>query len=75
LLQCKLTQLLYPLQVYGESEVKAQIKLRVTTGAQMPVVIIRSYQVCVCRVFQQRCTAFAWIGSAGVLLVNVLAGC
>lgn len=31
-------------KVYGEAEVKAQIKLLMTTGNKMPVVVIRSYQ-------------------------------
>ncbi len=33
-------------QVAGELEVKAQIKLRINTATQQPVVIIRSFQVC-----------------------------
>ncbi len=32
-------------QVAGELEVKAQIKLRINTATQQPVVIIRSFQV------------------------------
>lgn len=31
--------------MYGESEVKAQIKLLMTTGNKMPVVVVRSFQV------------------------------
>ena len=34
------------LQVAGELEVKAQIKLRINTATGQPVVIIRSFQVC-----------------------------
>jgi len=33
------------MQVAGELEVKAQIKLRINTATQQPVVIIRSFQV------------------------------
>ncbi len=32
-------------QVLGETEVKAQIKLRIMTAAGSPVVIVRSFQV------------------------------
>jgi hypothetical protein len=32
-------------QVAGESEVKAQIKLRLRTSTQMPFVVVRSFQV------------------------------
>ena len=40
------------LQVAGETEVKAQIKLRFSTATKQPVVIIRTFQVvpcCSCR--------------------------
>ena len=33
------------LQIAGDSEVKAQIKLRINTATSQPVVIIRSFQV------------------------------
>ena len=36
------------MQVAGELEVKAQIKLRINTATQQPVVIIRSFQVLLC---------------------------
>ena len=36
----------YVLQIAGDSEVKAQIKLRINTATSQPVVIIRSFQVC-----------------------------
>lgn len=35
----------YVLQIAGDSEVKAQIKLRINTATSQPVVIIRSFQV------------------------------
>ena len=36
-------------QVLGETEVKAQIKLRIVTAAGSPVVIVRSFQVLLIR--------------------------
>ena len=33
------------MQIAGDSEVKAQIKLRINTATSQPVVIIRSFQV------------------------------
>ena len=38
----------FTLQVAGETEVKAQIKLRIRTAAGVPVVIIRSFLVSPC---------------------------
>lgn len=35
----------HPPQIAGESEVKAQVKLRFKTSTGMPVVVARSYQV------------------------------
>ena len=43
---CKKCQEEECLQVAGELEVKAQIKLRIDTATGQPVVIIRSFQVC-----------------------------
>jgi DNA repair protein RAD50 len=34
------------MQIAGESEVKAQIKLRFRTATGQPVVILRAFQVC-----------------------------
>jgi hypothetical protein len=35
-----------PPQVYGEAEVKAQIKLLMHTSSNAPVIVSRSFQVC-----------------------------
>lgn len=50
LLFCRLHSPTHPpslvAQVAGETEVKAQIKLRFLTATRQPVVVIRSFQVC-----------------------------
>ena len=53
-------------QVAGELEVKAQIKLRINTATQQPVVIIRSFQVCSLMGTDILCSAFRPVCDCGL---------